>query len=351
MSVRIVLAIQGPQDVEPDTSYFRQVYRSHTNFAFTTVQQKMEGTIAAGGTSKFTLSRQGDLVSGIYLRSNQQSNRDMRTKIDYVRLFVGGQEIIKMTQRNLHTYQSLMSNTYCKGRNADHGQLTGIASLHFWFCENWGAALPLCALSYHDVVVEVKWLETPNAGFTFEAWAKMIWVDNSERMYFARAPKLSYVMNQWQNSDPIGREVDDPGPPITYKGTRSRMDLNFKHPIRMLVVDVDDPADTQNKSNLVRLLVDGVEIHKLTIRQMEYSMYYHCPFGRLDEAAERYPIIPFALDLSTDQPSGTLNFSRLSNVELVSDLPFVGSSVSAVVSAVNTNVFHIKEGMGGLEFM
>ena len=66
------LAARGPQDVfltgNPDTSYFRQVYRRHTNFAMADVRQPIEGQIAANNISKFTLSRQGDMVSYIYLR-------------------------------------------------------------------------------------------------------------------------------------------------------------------------------------------------------------------------------------------------------------------------------------------
>ena len=65
------LAARGPQDVfltgNPDTSYFRQVYRRHTNFAMADVRQPIEGQIAAGNISKFTLSRQGDMVSYVYL--------------------------------------------------------------------------------------------------------------------------------------------------------------------------------------------------------------------------------------------------------------------------------------------
>ena len=148
------LAAQGPQDVfltgNPDTSYFRQVYRRHTNFATAETQQAGGGSVASGNITRYTLSRQGDMVSGIYLKNTEKSAGGMRNRIEYVRLLIGGQEIVKMTGGNngdLEKYQSIMSNSYCKGRNADHGQLSGFAPLHFWFCEYWGGCPPvMCTL-------------------------------------------------------------------------------------------------------------------------------------------------------------------------------------------------------------
>ena len=344
------LAACGPQDVfltgNPDTSYFRQVYRRHINFAIADVQQVGDGAIAAGNITHYTLSRQGDMVSALYLRDTKPYER-MRNHIDYVRLLIGGQEIVKMTggdNGDLEKYQSLMSNTSCKGENAGHGEpfmnyVSKIAPLHFWFCEYWGASLPLCALSYHDVVVEVKWAEDPAATHTFELWAKMIWLGNEEREYFVNAPKLTYLIDQWQNSDPIG------------DSTRNRMELNFNHPVKTLIVDVDDEDDANDRSKIITLSTSGVEISKLSVIQMEFAMYYHCPNGKINKSNNIYPIIPFALNLCTNQPSGTLNFSRLENVQLSSDDLLDGSdAITSTVTAVNTNVLIIKNGMGGLEF-
>ena len=338
------LAARGPQDVlltgNPDTSYFRQVYRRHTPFAMTDIQQTPIGAIASGSITRYTLSRQGDMVSALYIRDTKPDEL-MRNKIDYVKLLIGGQEIVKMTGGNdgdLEKWQSLMSNTYNKARNADHGAFDEIVPIHFWFCEYWNAALPLCALSYHDVVVEVKWSADPEATHTFELWAKMIWLGNKERDYFVKAPKLTYLIDQWQNSDPIGNS------------TRYRMELNFNHPVKTLILNVDDVEDANDRSKIIKLSSSGVEISRLAVNQMYFNMYYHCPFGRLLQASNRYPIIPFALNLCTNQPSGSLNFSRLENVQISSENLLDGAADTSTVTAVNTNVLIIKNGMGGLEF-
>ena len=336
------LAARGPQDVfltgNPDTSYFRQVYRRHTYFAMTDVQQFGKGEIAAGNTTRYTLSRQGDMVSALYLRDTKAGER-MRDKIDYVRLLIGGQEIVKMTGQgwgNLPYWDNIMSNTYCKSERS-FLIFKEFMPLNFWFCEYWNAALPLCALKYHEVIVEVKWAEDPETDHTFELWAKMIWLGNEEREYFVNAPKLSYLIDQWQNSDPIGQN------------TRKHMELNFNHPVKTLIVDVEDLFDfiPSKRSKIITLSTNGVEISKLSVDQMRISTYYHCPYGWL-----RYskPIIPFALNLGSNQPSGSLNFSRLENVQLSCDDLLKGVWASSTVTAVSTNILTIKNGMGGLEF-
>ena len=344
------LAAQGPQDVfltgNPDTSYFRQVYRRHTNFATAEVRQPIEGTIAPNNVSKFTLSRQGDMVSYIYLR--RPDTEDISLQIDYVKLKIGGQEIVKMTgglHGDLQKWGIVTSNSICKEQDTITRAWTNIQPLHFWFCDYFGASLPLCALSYHDVEVEVKW--ATGADVDIEAWAKMVWLDNTEREFFVKSPKLMYLVDQWQNSDPIGTAATT---------NRNRMDLNFNHPVKTLIVDVDQTAGTapSHYLNKIKLTTSGVEISKLAQDQMCMSLYWHNPNGIIaapSAAGQSFPIIPFALNLGSNQPSGTLNFSRLENVQLSCDeSQLEGAADASTVTAVNTNVLVIRNGMGGLEF-
>ena len=351
MSGLISLVARGPQDVyltgNPDTSYFRTTYRRPTPFVLDTVQIQHTGTEADGRISTFTLNNQGDMVSGIYIRNDGDPSGPvsgkMRTKINYVRLLIGGQEIVKMTggvNGDLEKYQALMSNTYCKAQHADHDFMHGYAPLHFWFCEYWGAALPLCALKYHEVVIEVKWAETPDIGFPYEMWAKTIWLGNDEKRNFVEAPQLSYLIDQWQNSETI-KNLE-----------QKSIDLGFRHPVRALILDIRDRF-INDRYQKVRLTTNGIDICNIGLDQAEYDIYYHCPFGTLEDYRVRYPIIPFALDLSTNQPSGSLNFSRLEDVKLVSDDEFEEhekSVLGSTITAVSTNIFTIKNGMGGLVF-
>ena len=343
MSALTRLAATSSQNVSltdnPDTSFFRQTYRHHTPFSTAQVQIPPEDTIAVGKVSVFTFPNKGDMISTLYLRNTDITDTQLvRDKLEYVRLLIGGQEIVKMTSNNLHKHQALLSNSYIKARNADHGAMPDICPIHFWFSEYWGTALPLCALYNHKVVVEVKWSVAPSAGHTFEAWGTMIWLGEPERDYFMKT-ELNYLIDQWQNSGHIGDE------------TSHHIDLNFNHPVKVLIVDIRGRRDTTNHNKELVLTADDVILFKKDISQTIFEIYYHYPYGRLQTVLERTPNMPFATNLSSNQPSGTINFSRLNNVRVSSDSPLEARYTNSTVAAVNTNILTIKDGMGRLKFM
>ena len=132
----------------------------------------------------------------------------IENQIEYVKLKIGGQEIVKMTggaTGDLKKWGLVTANSRTKYDETQNPQIQNIQPLHFWFCDYWTASLPLCALSYHDVTVEIKWSGTPST--STEAWANMIWLDNNEREHFVKSEKLMYLVDQWQNSDPISNDT------------------------------------------------------------------------------------------------------------------------------------------------
>ena len=168
----------------------------------------------------------------------------------------------------------------------------------------------------------------------------MIWLDNTERQKFVQAPKLTYIIEQWQNSDPIGLD------------TRNRMDLNFNHPVKALLVDIAQTGN-RRRTDTISLATSGIDVSKLAEDQMRTGVFWHCPFYNVNPAISVAPppIIPFALNLGTNQPCGSLNFSRLENVQLSCEPNTLrGSDATACVTAINSNLLTIKNGMGGLEF-
>ena len=58
--------------------------------------------------------------------------------------------------------------------------------LQFWFCRNPGLALPLIALQYHEVKINVKLAESLNNVTNIEAWGDYIYLDTDERRRFAQ---------------------------------------------------------------------------------------------------------------------------------------------------------------------
>ena len=93
--------------------------------------------------------------------------------------------------------------------------------------------------------------------------------------------------------------------------------------------------------------------------------YYHTPYGYMaTTVSSNVAIIPYCLDTSKIQPTGTLNFSRIDTYRLITpstitmnnivrnggDQTFGVSAVntSLYVYAVNYNVLRIQNGMGAL---
>ena len=62
----------GSQDVsltsQPQITFFKVVYRRHTNFAVESIEQTFNGTVGFGRRVTCTVSRNGDLLTKTYLR-------------------------------------------------------------------------------------------------------------------------------------------------------------------------------------------------------------------------------------------------------------------------------------------
>ena len=90
------LVAYGAQDIyltgNPQITFFKAVFRRHTNFAIQSVQQTINGTIKSDSEIVFNISRDGDLLSNIILKMEGQTD-DSFSCIDYVECEIGGQVI------------------------------------------------------------------------------------------------------------------------------------------------------------------------------------------------------------------------------------------------------------------
>ena len=64
------LVAYGAQDIyltgNPQITFFKVVYRRHTNFSMESIQQTMNGTLGSGARLTATISRNGDLIHKMY---------------------------------------------------------------------------------------------------------------------------------------------------------------------------------------------------------------------------------------------------------------------------------------------
>jgi hypothetical protein len=265
------LVAYGAQDVyltgQPQITFFKVVYRRHTNFSVEPIQQTFQGAAEFGRTVTCNINRNGDLVTHMYLVATM--NEKSRTNwgwvnklgfamIESCKVEIGGSKIDEQYGDWLNVYNELARNTsHDRGHNAmignvDHltsmptaaktyGEYTMYVPLKFWFNKNNGLALPLIALQYHDVRVTVKIREAAklvNYAGSLSAvpttvsntdmkdcylLIDYVYLDSEERKRFAQASH-EYLIEQVQFT---GDE--------TYNSENQKYRLNFNHPSKFIV--------------------------------------------------------------------------------------------------------------------
>ena len=230
------LVAYGAQDIyltgNPQITFFKVVYRRHTNFAMEVIEQTLSGAnTAAGGSGTCTISRNGDLVGRVYVTASTLAVTNGDAIVNQVDLEIGGQLIDRQYQEWMQLWAEL-STTESKalGRKAMCGAIgtrgtTGVGMvqvpLQFWFCRNPGLALPLIALQYHEVKLKFTWGTAANVGAatTCKVMVDYIYLDTDERRRFAQVSH-EYLIEQVQ------RQQDT---------AALSMKLNFNHPVKELI--------------------------------------------------------------------------------------------------------------------
>ena len=335
----------GAQDAhlvgDPQVSFFRSIYKRHTNFSHVVDRQIIQGNPSPGGISTVRLERKGDMVSYIYLTQKDSAgvieNFEASNVIDRVEFLIGGQVIDTQTNdfiQNIAEPYLVTSTT--KSALAENSTMY---PLHFWFNENWQSALPLVALQYHDVELRVTWASKLPTGKRFECWCDFIYLDTDEREQFASTPQEHLIYQVQKATAPE-------------QGTLN-FELNFNHPIKFLAASSNLNANVH--TNTLQLQVNGVQVGEPKTYTPHFNIapqYYHVNH-MIGAPYENSFLLPFCLETNKLQPTGTLNFSRLDSVRLVSGgngTPAGFSPDIPAVYGVNYNVLRIENGMGGLMY-
>jgi hypothetical protein len=467
----IQLVAQGPQDTyltaNPQVTYFRDIYRKHTNFALESIEQSFNGLADFGKRVQCVIARDGDLLSRLYLQATLPSvnvgdilgrrgvsevnastfqwvDHIGHALIHYVELEIGGQIIDKqygewmyiwneltltaskrgaldvmvgsdirlcsnslnatsnLCTTNMSTYDALITpglnacSPSFRGANnplrftkfvSCLPEITLYIPLEFWFCRHQGLALPLLALQYHEVKINVQLTNlnllcnivspTGDADKIFTSistaglveasfWGDYIFLDTEERRRFAQG-KHEYLIEQLQFT---GAE--------SVTGTVNNIKLSFNHPVKELiwVTQLDKWIDckygsmgamnqpfnytddtSENPTVSARLQLNGQDRF-----DARYGTYFNFvqPFQHhTNTPAVGINVYSFALKPEEQQPSGTCNFSRITTSTLnvtLTQSTFVDYTTNAILTAkvriyaVNYNVLSIVSGMGGLVY-
>jgi len=294
------LVAYGAQDVyltgNPQITFFKVVYRRHTNFAVEAIAQTFSGTPGYGNTVTCQISRNGDLINRVYLQVTlpkldgithnpvisatagpRYVNYIGLRLIKSVTIEIGGQQIDKHYSDWLYIWNELslpLGKRYAYdtmvGADKDLTYLKNTnlyIPLEFWFCRNVGLALPLIALQYHEVKINIQFeqkekciVNLAESGNTDESvgvstlvtsvpqltdaslWVDYIFLDTDERRRFAQLSH-EYLIEQLQFTG-----IETLNAPSASGGvTNNRIKLNFNHPCKELVW-VAKPSNYVKKS-------------------------------------------------------------------------------------------------------
>ena len=313
------LVAYGAQDVyltgNPQITFWKVSYKRHTNFAMESIEQTFNGQADFGRRVTCTISRNGDLAYRTYLQVTlpeigqnlKGSAGDVYARwldfpgeqlISQVEVEIGGQRIDRQYGDWMHIWNQLTQSTeqqrgyykmignttqltyitdpsfanvdgpcdsnaprqVCAPRNA-LPETTLYIPFQFWFCRNPGLALPLIALQYHEVKInldirpidECLWAvgsliatsgsQKVNNAYNQSLVAASLYVDyvfldTDERRRMAQNPH-EYLIEQLQftGDESVG-------------SSSNKIKLNFNHPVKELIWVVQRDANVDYCSSL-----------------------------------------------------------------------------------------------------
>ena len=438
------LVAYGAQDVyltgNPQITFFKVAYRRHTNFALEAIEQTFNGSTTLGSRVTCQITRNGDLINRVYfvgtLNNTKAAAATGATTVNNalalvpyfglkllktIELEIGGQRIDKHYSEWLYIWNEL---SLPQGKRDGYKLMVGgdkynrsiileaqqsytvYVPLEFWFCRNVGLALPLIALQYHEVKINIEFESSSNmidigvnysdragllrgAGTTTfitsfknnselgaavasdltltnsALWVDYIFLDTDERRRFAQLSH-EYLIEQLQftGTDSVSGSSSS----TSLKSIR----MNFNHPCKELIWVIKPDAVTsggiaapywnnfstrnidnnyivgRNPVSLAKIQLNGND--RFTERIGEYFSLVQ-PYQHHENTPDVFNsginVYSFAIKPEEHQPSGTLNMSRIDTAVLS-----LASTVNGTIYiyTVNYNVLRILSGMGGLAY-
>jgi hypothetical protein len=400
----------GAQDVyltgSPQITYFRVIFKRHTNFAIESIAQTFSGTVRYGSKVTAVISRNGDLLGDMWLESVMTKSGAIGSTFypaealcRSITVELGGQQLDKLTATWYRVFDNLYRNSstdraaYKDMVDFTDNEIAGqkkrfFTPVLFWFCRSPGNYLPLIALQYHELRVTFEFADTAaelpgiNLSVALDAqlWADYVYLDQEERKKFASSAS-EYLIEQVQFTGDENVTVGS-----TAKAQQIR--LSFNHPTKLLAWVVADTTAygkftggfagaTQEALAPVynaKLMLNGHDRADVRVGAV-YNKIVPYQANKANPDAGIY-YMSFALSPTQHAPSGSLNLSRIdsavlaltfkaasvagnatatSNIANVTDAEATtitdATNCSALrVFAVNYNVLRIMSGMGGLAY-
>lgn len=422
------LVAYGAQDAyltgNPQITFWKAMYKRHTNFAMEPFRVNFSGQAQWGTKQTAIIGRHADLLYSTYIQVelpqvdatntpyswNNESGYLGFNLIKYVELDIGGQIIDRLYGEWLFVWSQLSKPTdqraklsellskdcansgattllYAPGCGTTTGRQRApnifYIPLEFFFTKNPGAALPLIALQYHEVKINIYWNEPEFLVGNFVSIANgeglknlpvasnaaiyidYIYLDTEERRRMAQASH-EYLIEQTQYNEEK-----------SIVASNNRIDLTFNHPVKELVWVVQ-PSYYRDCSLMRPLGGANTRLTPFTYNvdpiyeqwiQINGQDRLDKRFGNYFSRAQSYQhhsgrspgpgvySYSFAVKPEEHQPSGTCNFSRIDTATIVMNFGDSGVALTpdtlnwdVRVYAVNYNILRVMSGMAGLAY-
>jgi len=319
--------------------------------------------------------------------------------IDYVEVDIGGDNINKHygdwiniwyeLTKDVHMetiYNKMIGNvasltTYDRTTKPSY---TLLVPLQFWFCRNNGMAIPLVAMQFMDVYVNIRLkrfsecsyieldpgetsyslddeYENQNLTITGSLMIDYIYLDQQERKKFAQSVH-EYLIDQVQLFSEEHNTL-----------ANVQFDTEFNEPCKEFIWVLQKKSFVTNTTGSTKCRWDNytystsnegislngtkIEFNGQTIIEKFagelfcYMMAYQNHTSTPSDGIYNYS---FALDPEEHQPSGSCNMSRIKKANIILDIKdemLSGTGSNIRVYAVNYNVLRFLEGMAGLAFV
>ena len=404
------LVAQGKQDVfltgNPQITWFKFVYRRHTNFAVESIEMYSDNKADFGKKVSWLVPRSGDLLGPCILElelpaltlTNGQAvsyvNSTGHAIIEEITITIGEQEIDRQTGEWMEIWSNLTTTESQKFGFWDmigkvdgysqptlYGPLKLYVPLQLWFCKNPGLYLPLLAMQYHPVRINITFRPLQEMFWSLEfsqgcndlqvnpvsitqctMWGDYVYLDVEERRRFV-SNAHEYLIEQIQFTSLIALEAS---------ATQISVPIEFNHPVREFLWVLQRNIARQNHEwfNFSSLSIseEGVRTDLLNTAVLQLDGFQRfqvrtAPYFRLVQPWQRHTTIPqddyiyvYSLALRPEelQPSGSLNASRIDTIKLLvstnqTTVPARGNCTIRVY-ATNHNVLRVVDGFGGVLF-
>lgn len=401
----------GVQDVyltgNPEMSHFKSCFKRHTNFSIESIELGMNKSLilpkcpgiinSKNNIYSCIINNIADLVYKLTLEIELTINckndykfikRPGLNLIDYVELQIGGMTIDKLysewiniwSQLNLTYEQNLKFNRLVdlslKQGTFNTNKYKLYIPLPFFFTKHPSLSIPLLALKYNEVRVNVTFKNTGSILNEYKSdfdidinnlsmYGDYIFLDKDEKKKYYDT-KLEYIIEQVQRN--------------TFQFKKNKhtclMDLHFNNPIKQIVFICQDSkfiSDTTNylphcysrfndNGNFVkkaRLLFDNLDRFKersgdyfRLVQPLQFNSFGSSPLSHYnkDETGYFYAY-SFALSPEDYRHTGSCNFSFITNPQLeLTTFKSEGEYKNVRVYAIGYNILEICNNMGSLVF-